>query len=321
MIALPNPFIVILGGSLTVTSAAALLYAADRRARAASQRIASVTLPIRSPASAPVIEVRRPWKKPVSDLGLGARILSRFGIETDRPDLYPAPWWIVLLASCGLAVAGVSISEFFIGSVAWFSLPLDLFMLVRFVFRYFRQRRSGQLYTQLPDALAMAVRSVRAGFTVGDALRVISEEGQWPTSAEFRRVIDEVRLGNSLHNALMKLAQRSALLEYRFLAVALALQNQSGGSLSETLENLADVVRKRVALKQRGMALSAEARMTMYVLGCLPFLMTGALMVLAPSYLTPMVTTPGGKKLLFAGIVLLCMGFASMQGIIKKSLS
>ena len=95
-------------------------------------------------------------------------------------------------------------------------------------------------------------------------------------------MIDEIRLGGTLQDALVKLAQRSALLEYRFLAVALSLQSQSGGSLSETLENLADVVRKRVALKQRGIALASEARTTMYVLGCLPFLVGGALLVLDP---------------------------------------
>ena len=87
----------------------------------------------------------------------------------------------------------------------------------------------------------------------------------------------------------MKLAHRSALLEYRFLAVALSLQGQSGGSLSETLENLADVVRKRVALKQRAIALSAEAKMTMYVLGCLPFIVSAGLMVLTPCYLMPLI--------------------------------
>jgi tight adherence protein B len=103
--------------------------------------------------------------------------------------------------------------------------------------------------------------------------------------------------------------------------VALSLQSQSGGSLSETLENLADVVRKRVALKQRAIALASEAKMTMYVLGGLPFVVAGGLMVLTPAYLMPLVTTSTGKMVLFAGIVLLCLGFGSMKIIIKKSVS
>jgi tight adherence protein B len=210
---------------------------------------------------------------------------------------------------------------FFVGPQIWILLPIMIFLIVRSVFKFFSNRRTAQLYGQLPDALAMTVRSVRVGFTVPDALRIVSEEGQWPTSAEFRRVIDEIRVGGSLLDSLVKLAKRSALLEYRFLAVALSLQGQSGGSLSETLENLADVVRKRVALKQRAVALASEARMTMYVLGALPFIVGGGLMVLTPAYLTPLITTPTGKKVLFVGIILFCLGFGSMKTIIKKSVS
>jgi tight adherence protein B len=231
------------------------------------------------------------------------------------------PWWAMAFAASMLAVALAAGATFFVGPAAWVSLPLDVFFIVRTVFKFFQHRRSAQLYAQLPDAMAMVVRSVRVGFTVADALRIVSEEGQWPTSTEFRRVIDEMRVGGSLLDALIKLAYRSALLEYRFLAVALSLQGQSGGSLSETLENLADVVRKRVALKQRAIALAAEAKMTMYVLGCLPFVVTAGLMVLTPAYLVPLVATPKGKMVLFAGIVLLCLGFGSMKVIIKKSVS
>jgi tight adherence protein B len=231
------------------------------------------------------------------------------------------PWWVLLFIASLFAVVVAGVGVFFIGPVAWASLPLDAFLLVRVVFKFFHNRRTAQLYVQLPDALAMTVRSVRVGFTVTDAMRIVSEEGQWPTSAEFRRVIDEIRFGGSLQDALVKLAQRSALLEYRFLAVALALQNQSGGSLSETLENLADVVRKRVALKERGIALASEARTTMYVLGVLPFVVSAAMAVMTPTYLLPLVTTSMGKKLLFSGIALLCMGFGSMKVIIKKSVS
>lgn len=320
MTGLLDPFMMIGVGSMALLGAGASLYVADRRARAVNQRIGSVAA-LRQTSVAPLEELRRPWKKRTSEKTFVQRFLFRFQIEPDRPDLYPAPWWVLALIACGAAFAVAAFGKFLIGSMAWFSLPLDMFFAIRFVFKYFRTRRSNQLYGQLPDALAMAVRSVRAGFTVQDALRVVSEEGQWPTSTEFRRVIDEVRLGASLQAALVHLAQRSSLLEYKFLAVALGLQAQSGGSLTESLENLAEVVRKRVALRQRGIALSAEARTTMYVLGALPFLLTAALMLISPDYLVPMVTTSGGKKLLFAGIALLCMGFGSMRGIIKKSLS
>ena len=265
-----NPLVLMIGASLFVITAGGWLYAADRRVRAARQRISNVAA-AHSPTRRSVLETRRPWAEANDGAGTLGRMLATIGVETDRPDLYPMPWWVIFLFTSAVAVAGAGVAGFFIGPIGWLSLPVNLLLLVRVVFNFFRQRRSAELYVQLPDALAMTVRSVRAGFTVQDALRIVSEEGQWPTSTEFRRVIDEIRLGGALQDALVKLAQRSALLEYRFLAVALSLQSQSGGSLSETLENLADVVRKRVALKQRGIALASEARTTMYVLGGLPF--------------------------------------------------
>jgi tight adherence protein B len=111
------------------------------------------------------------------------------------------------------------------------------------------------------------------------------------------------------------------LVEYRFFAVALALQSQSGGSLSETLENLADICRKRVALRARAIALASEARLTMYVLAGLPFFAIGALLVLDPDYLMILVTTSSGKKLVLGGISLLTMGLFSMRLIIRTSTS
>ena len=315
-----DPLVLMILGSVVVMGAGGWLFAADRRVRAAQQRIANVAS-TRSQAPAPVKVTRRPWSAAATRATVLSRVMAYAGIETDRPDLYPVPWWMVLVIACVFAFAVVGLGVFFIGPVAWLSFPVDAFFLVRMAFKMFQSRRTARLYGQLPDALAMIVRSVRVGFTVPDAMRIVGEEGQWPTSTEFRRVGDEIRVGGSLQDALIKLARRSALLEYRFLAVALSLQSQSGGSLSETLENLADVVRKRVALKDRGIALASEARMTMYVLGGLPFVVMGGLMVLSPAYLAPLVTTPGGKKLLFIGIALLVMGFGSMKVIIKKSVS
>jgi len=315
-----DPMIMMAAGGTTVVALGVWLFAADRHGQATRNRISSVTAAHAS-AGIQVQDVRRPWVEATREAGGFQRLLAYLAIEPDRPDLYPMPWWALAFVASMLAVAIGAGASFFVGPRIWIALPLKAFFMVRAVFRFFQNRRSAQLYAQLPDAMAMVVRSVRVGFTVQDALRIVSEEGQFPTSTEFRRVIDEIRVGGSLLDALVKLAQRSALLEYRFLAVALSLQGQSGGSLSETLENLADVVRKRVALKQRAIALASEASTTMYVLGALPFVVSAGLMVLTPSYLTPLVTTSVGKKVLFAGIMLLGMGFGSMKVIIKKSVS
>ena len=109
--------------------------------------------------------------------------------------------------------------------------------------------------------------------------------------------------------------------EYRFFATALALQNQTGGGLGETLENLAEVIRKRVALKERGYALAGEARTSAGILGALPFVTTALLAVLNPPYILVLFTDPGGQRILAAAMGLLLVGILMMRTMIKRSLS
>ena len=314
-----DPLVLAAGGTIVLLAGGGWLVAADRRERASSQRIATVMRAYAPPAppAAPV-PLRRLVQRGEVTGPLGSA-LTFVGVRTDQPDLYPAPWWVILPITTAIVVAIEFGCEFFIGPVAWVTLPVFWLILMRSVFNTFRNRRTAVLYAQLPDALSMIVRSVRTGLTVQDAMRVVAQEGQWPTTVEFQRVYDEIRFGALLGEALARMAERSTLIEYQFFGVALSLQSQSGGSLAETLENLADVVRKRVALKQRAIALAAEARMTMMVLAVLPFFTAGALLLTSPEYLAPLVTTPLGKKILFAGLVLLALGIGSMKVIIKKA--
>ena len=315
-----SPLVLVVGSSACLAAAGAWLFAMDRRARAHDRRIAGIVFS-HAPAAAVPANTDRAWGERAGASGPLASALGFLRIEVARPDLYPTRWWVILCVVTIVAVLLTTLVGFFAGPSVWLALPVDWIVLARMAFGTFSRRRSNVLYMQLPDALAMIVRSVRAGIPVPEALRIVGEEGQCPTSAEFVRLYDEIRLGGSLPDALVKLAQRSSLLEYRFFAVALALQSQSGGSLTETLENLADVVRKRVALRQRAIALSSEARMTMWVLACLPFITAGGLALLSPDYLLVLVTTSSGKKILLAGFVLLGLGIGSMSLIIKKSVS
>lgn len=310
-----NPVALIGLASALSAVAGGVLLAADQRARQLDRRIAGIVSTY-APANTLRPTLRRAGKEPAS-----SRLLSYLSIRTDRPDLYPLPWWAIMVCTTLFSVVVQAGVQFFLGKVAWLTMPVIWILLNRTVFRYFKNRRTSTLYMQLPDALGMIVRSVRVGLTVQDSLRIVGEEYRWPTSLEFRRLHDEIRVGALLIDALLRLAERSDVIEYRFFAIALALQSQSGGGLSETLENLADVVRKRVALKARAIALAAEARMTMYVLAALPFFTSGALLVLSPDYLSVLVTTDMGKKILFAGIGLLTMGIYSMRIIIKTSVS
>ncbi len=313
-----DPIVIIALASSVAAGAAGLVLAVDRRERISNRRVAGIVSSYRPNRVLPPSLRRASIEENSTPFG---GLLSYLSIRTDRPDLYPLPWGVLVLLSTLFTAVDETAGYFLIGSITWITVPFSWFILTRFLFRYFEARRNKILYRQLPDVLAMIVRSVRVGSTVQDSLRIVSEDFEWPTSIEFKRVVDEIRVGALLSDALIRLAERSGLIEYRFFAVALALQSQSGGSLSETLENLADIVRKRVALRARAIALAAEARLTMYVLAALPFLTTGGLMVLQPEYLMVLVTTSAGKKLLFTGIALLVFGLISMQVIIRKSVS
>src|SRR5208283_6016182 len=119
MIAPLNPLLLMVAGGVAVMAAAGWLYASDRRGRAARQRISDITS-LHASAGRPVLDGRRPWAESSSGVGGGgalARVLAYVGIETDRPDLYPIPWWMILFIASTLAVAVAGAGGFFIGPV------------------------------------------------------------------------------------------------------------------------------------------------------------------------------------------------------------
>jgi tight adherence protein B len=173
----------------------------------------------------------------------------------------------------------------------------------------------------MPDGLSMIVRTVRAGIPVSEAFQVVARESPALTAKEFTTLAGEISVGRTMDDALWKMAMRTGLREYRFLAVALSLQAQTGGNLTETLEKLADVIRKRMALRQRGKALTSEGRATAVVLTTLPFLLSGVLFLITPAYVSLLFVDPLGKKFLLAAIICLGAGLFAVRHLIRRSLS
>jgi tight adherence protein B len=200
-------------------------------------------------------------------------------------------------------------------------IPVAWVMCSRFAFHWSEQRRRNALYEQFPDALAMIVRAVRVGIPLGEGIRTVAREAPAPTGPEFALLYDRVAIGVTLEDALREMAERDQLAEYRFFATALALQSRTGGGLAEALEGLADVMRKRLALKARGLALAAEAKTSIMILASLPFVSGGALAVMNPDYIGRLFTDHGCEKVLMAAIVLLSSGLLVMRSMIRKALS
>lgn len=243
-----------------------------------------------------------------------------FGFSLERQALYPTRWYVILAATFMLALAARYASNELLGSLSWAVLPTTWVLFSRMFFKRVENKRRSSLLGQFPDALAMIVRSIRVGVPVIDAVRNVSLAAPSPTAGEFNRLVDQIAVGTPLDEAVTELAVRTGLAEYRFFATALSLQTQTGGTLSETLENLADVIRKRAALKARGHAMTAEARTSSAILAMLPVVTGGMLYVINPSYMMILFTDPTGKMFFSAAVISLICGMLCIRAIIKAVL-
>jgi tight adherence protein B len=243
-----------------------------------------------------------------------------FGFNLERQALYPAKWYVVLSITFLLALAGRFAAQELLGVFSWGVLPIAWIVFSRMFFKGVENKRRSKLLWQFPDALAMIVRSIRVGVPVIDAVRNVSLSAPSPTAGEFNRMVEQIAVGTPLDEAVTELASRTGLAEYRFFATALSLQTQTGGTLSETLENLADVIRKRAALKARGHAMTAEARTSSAILAMLPIVTGVMLYFLNPNYIMMLFTDPTGKEFFSAAVISLILGMLAIRTIIKSVL-
>ncbi len=243
------------------------------------------------------------------------------GWREDRRSQYPMTSWGVILVMLAPSMIGALLATKLLGSLGWAAVALIDILLTRTFLLYCTDKVSRDLLSQFPDALSMIARSVRVGVPLGEAIKVVSREGLMPTREEFGRAADAVAIGVDLEVALVEMAERNDLAEYRFFATALSLQSQTGGGLTETLDTLADTIRKREAARKRGNALASEAKTSIYVLTVLPLVSGVMLWVSNPDYIDILFTTSGGNELLAIAVGMLCAGLFSMQKIVKKCLS
>jgi tight adherence protein B len=292
----------------------------ESRNRLIEDRTKAVTRPY-APAAVSSSGRSLQLKNTVTKINLLEWLGRLIGLEPGRPDLYPVPWWVVPVGMLTVGFFIAKFSVFLIGDYGWVAWPLSWFFGSRWLLLRWLLKYRDTLMRQLPDALSMIVRTVRAGIPVTEACQVVAREAPALTATEFGVLSGEISVGRTMEDGLWKMATRTGLREYRFLAVALSLQAQTGGNLTETLEKLADVIRKRSALRQRGKALSSEGRATAVVLTVLPFLVAGALCLVAPTYIILLVTDPLGRKFLLAALLSLFFGLMTMRSMIKRSLS
>jgi tight adherence protein B len=172
------------------------------------------------------------------------------------------------------------------------------------------QRKAERKFNDLfPDAVEAVARMLRAGLPATAALRAVGEDAQEPVGDVFRTISDQMRIGIPFSDALNAASQKIGLPDFQFFTVAVSLQYATGGNLVVTLETLSSVIRKQRAVRSKAKAVTSEIRLSAYVLGSLPFLTLGALLLIQPEYLAPLINDPRGHIVLgmAAGGLLLSM--------------
>lgn len=255
------------------------------------------------------------------------RAAEMIGVDLQQAETYPIKWWLVpplaLLLDAGMIFLlshPLADYPFLLYLTEYFGSVVLWYLLTRFIFNMFRNRRNKKLIEQFPDALNTVVRCVRVGIPMGEALRTVARDAMEPTKLEFTILADKVSIGVPLDVALRELALRVKLTEYQFFATALTLQARAGGGITQTLEGLSDVIRKRVGLRARGYALTAEARTSAMVLSVLPFVAGGMIYMVQAPYIMTLFTTKGGESVITGAIVLLILGMGTIQFMISNVL-
>jgi tight adherence protein B len=245
------------------------------------------------------------------------------GVDLQQADAYPVKWWLVPPGALLISWFVVFLATHPLGHALLLYIlvwPVAWFIITKALFTWFNNRRNAILLQQFPDALGTVVRCVRVGIPMGEALRTVALDAQEPTKAEFTILADKVSIGIPVDVALRELSIRIKLTEYQFFATAITLQLRSGGAITQTLETLADVIRKRVGLKARGYALTAEARTSSMILAVLPFIAGAALFFMQRSYILLLFDTKNGQSCLGLAILLMCIGIGSIQFLISNVL-
>ena len=206
-----------------------------------------------------------------------------------------------IYASLGLTLA-VAVVVFVMSRAPVLSLGVGMFVgagLPHFVVNWLINKRTNAFVSKFPDGIELLVRGLRSGLPVTETLAIVSSEVPGPVGYEFKTVIDRIKVGKTMEDALQDTADKLGIAEFNFFTITLAIQRETGGNLAETLSNLADVLRKRAQMKLKIRAMSSESKASAYIVGSLPFLVFGAIMYINPKYMGTFFTD---DRLIVAGL-------------------
>lgn len=234
------------------------------------------------------IAARKPTNYKVA--GSGSRI-EALAIRLDRTG---KKWTLSHYAYASLGLGLVVALLVFLKSGAFFmSLGVGVLVgagLPHLVVGKLIKGRINKFNAKFADAIELLVRGLRSGLPVTETLQVVAQEIDGPVGVEFKAVVDRIKVGRTMDEALQVTAERLNIPEFNFFCITLAIQRETGGNLAETLSNLADVLRKRTQMKLKIKAMSSESKASAMIVGALPFIVFGLIYWINPKYLSTFFT-------------------------------
>ncbi|WP_200879687.1 type II secretion system F family protein [Palleronia rufa] len=218
------------------------------------------------------------------------------------------------LGVCGLAfgliVGGGTVVPIGFALACGVGLP-NLMLSVR------KTRRMKSMMTEFPTAIDIVVRGVKSGLPFRDCLHVIAQETRAPLKAEFQKILNDLNVGLPMSDAIQRFAERVPLSEANFFAIVVTIQARTGGSLSNSLSNLSNVLRERNKMRDKIKAMSSEAKASGAIIGALPVLVAGIMSLTSPDYISVLFTETTGNMVLVASGLWMGMGILVMRKMIN----
>lgn len=233
--------------------------------------------------------------------GLTLNVARFLGMTLLAPLLVGLVLWLVLELPILVVLAG--------GAVAA-AAPLVYVLSAK-------NKRLQTIEQQLPDALDLMARALRAGHAFPSALKMVGEEMAEPIGGEFRIAFDELNYGVSLQDAMTNLATRVPSTDLRYFVISVLIQRETGGNLAELLDNISALIRARLKLMGAIRVLSAEGRLSAWILTLLPFILAGVIAVISPRFIAVLWLDPLGQKMIGGALAMMIFGIWAMWRIIK----
>jgi len=245
----------------------------------------------------------------------------RFAHRIDKLLVQAGMKWSVaqFLACSAAALAGGFILSFYVAMPLALrcAVALGCMLVPRALAHRARRRRLIKIEQQLPEAADFIARALRAGHSFNNVLQIVGNELPNPLSGEFRIAREEINYGVPLNEALHNMAARVPLTDLRYLIIAVIIQRDSGGNLAEILGNISQIIRARLKLVAQVRVLSAEGRMSAWILGALPFCVAGMMVVINPRYISLLWTDPTGIRLLWYAAGMIVFGVFWLRKVIR----